>query len=205
MGDEREPEGLKRIEVYASPEPIIEGVKGLARELVADIEKHMRDRFSEVKSEIKGMRRIDPQDRDAIVEGVVIQLRPVLAKAIAHGSVAPVALMQSHFDPEPKRWRSDAPPQLIKHQLEVCARELGDAIVEMLPGLALHSVRRLLQGAPEIPRTEPDTLDRLYVIVRMLQLDIDHASVDVEQVQSIIRRNQKLRLSAIATQQNGDG
>lgn len=128
MGDEREPEGLKRIEVYASPEPIIEGVNGLARELVADIEKRMRDRFSEVKSEIKGMRRIDPQDRDAIVEGVAIQLRPVLAKAIAHGSV-----------------------------------------------------------------------------VRMLQLDIDHASVDVEQVQSIIRRNQKLRLNAIATQQNGDG
>lgn len=91
----------------------------------------------------------------------------------------------------------DQHPEIVRHQLIVCARELGaQGVVDQLDGLALTGVRRLLAGGPT-PKISFDlgALDRLYVVVRMAQLDIEADDDDVIQVHRAIRARQKSEVS----------
>lgn len=91
----------------------------------------------------------------------------------------------------------DQHPEIVRHQLIVCARELGaQGIVDQLDGLALTGVRKLLAGGPA-PKISFDlcALDRLYVVVRMAQLDIEADDDDVIQVHRAIRARQKSEVS----------
>lgn len=103
---------------------------------------------------------------------------------------------------DPGAWRHDAPRELVRRQLEVCARELGlEVLTERFVSVSLESLRRMLSGGATVPMVEADELDRLYVIVRMAQFDLEPDDDEIEEVRQLIRKRQRDELRHMAEAQ----
>lgn len=103
---------------------------------------------------------------------------------------------------DPGAWRHDAPKDLVRRQLEVCARELGlEVLTERFVSVSLESLRRMLSGGATVPMVEADELDRLYVIVRMAQFDLEPDDDEIEEVRQLIRKRQRDELRHMAEAQ----
>lgn len=94
----------------------------------------------------------------------------------------------------------DMPSELARRQVEVVARELGvDEVVARL-GIGKKTVDQILAGRQLVvpPSVDAGALDRLYVIVRMTQLELEACDDEVDEVRRAIARHHRPRLIELA-------
>lgn len=121
---------------------------------------------------------------------VVAQLRSVRDELLEASS--PNARRKAH--------EHDTPNELARRQVEVVARELGaDEVVARL-GIGKKTVDQILAGRRLAvpPSVDGGALDRLYVIVRMTQLELEVCDDEVDEVRRAIARHHRPGLIELA-------
>ena len=97
----------------------------------------------------------------------------------------------------------DAPAAVVGRMLEVCLNELGVDYVSDQLGIGRKVLERVLhRGAPPVV-SDFARLERLYVCVRIWQLDIEPGDDDVEVIRQAVRRRNDRDLAQRAFEGNG--
>ncbi len=122
-----------------------------------------------------------------------------LVDAVAKMGSAPAPAPTEPTEPTGKRHGAVAPPGLVRRQLEVVVAALGpDRVREEVAGLSAGGIRLALAGKV-VSTLDAAALDRLYVLVRAVDLDLDEA--DMDEVGRWFRRARRDRLDSLVGHQ----